>query len=96
MKAVEGISGAAALYTAFAVILVCFLGGITLFAFLGLFLDVLFCGAFIAIAILTRGAAKKCSGSRSPLGNNRIRDCRFETAVFAVAIVGAYDVNPVK
>jgi hypothetical protein len=89
MKAVEGMSGAAVLYTAFAVILVCFLGGITVFAFLGLLLDLLFCGAFIAIAVLTRAGAKKCSGARSPLFNNRLRDCRFQRAVFAIAIAGA-------
>lgn len=89
MRAVEGISGAAALYTLIAVILVCFLGGITFFAFLGLLLDILFCGAFVAIAVLARGGARKCNGARSPLGNNRIRDCRFERGAFAVAVVGA-------
>lgn len=89
MKAVEGMSGGAVIYTAFAVILVCFLGGITVFAMLGLVLDLLFCGAFIAIAVLARGGAKTCSGARSPLSNNRLRDCRFQKAVFAIAIAGA-------
>lgn len=89
MKAVEGMSGAAALYAVIALLLVCFLGGITFFAFLGLLLDVLFIGAFIAIAVLARGGAKKCNGARSPLGNNRVRDCRFERGAFAVAVVAA-------
>ncbi|KAL8922367.1 MAG: hypothetical protein Q9208_005220 [Pyrenodesmia sp. 3 TL-2023] len=43
MKAVEGISGGAVIYTAFAVILTFFLGGKAFFAFLGLLLDILFC-----------------------------------------------------
>lgn len=89
MKAVEGISGAAVIYTAFAVLLVCFLGGITAFAIFGLLLDLLFCGAFVAIAVLTRAGAKTCTAARSPLSNNRLRDCRFQKAVFAVAIAGA-------
>lgn len=89
MKAVEGMSGAAVIYTAFAVLLVCFLGGITIFTFFGVLLDVLFCIAFVAIAILARGGAKTCTGGRSPLFNNRIRDCRFQKIAFAVAIAGA-------
>jgi len=35
-RAVEGISGSGALYTIFALVLTCFLGGITFFAFLGI------------------------------------------------------------
>ncbi|KAL8719560.1 MAG: hypothetical protein Q9225_003434 [Loekoesia sp. 1 TL-2023] len=73
MKAVEGMAGGAVIYTGFAVILTCFLGGFTFFAFLAVLLDVLFVGAFVAIAILTRGGARSCS----------------ETAVFAVAIAMA-------
>lgn len=89
MKAVEGISGAAVIYTGFAVLLVCFLGGITFFTIFGLLLDLLFLGGFVAIAVLARGGAKTCTGARSPLFNNRIRDCRFQKAVFAIAIAGA-------
>ncbi|KAL8940617.1 MAG: hypothetical protein Q9216_002730 [Gyalolechia sp. 2 TL-2023] len=54
MKAVEGMAGGAVIYTGFAVILTCFLGGFTFFAFLAVLLDILFVGAFVAIAILTR------------------------------------------
>lgn len=68
-RAVEGLSGAAVLYTIFATILTCCLAGITFFSFLGLFLDVLFVGAFIALAILTRDGTETCTGNVStPLG----------------------------
>jgi len=72
-KAVEGISGAAVLYLIFAVLLTCFLGGKTFFAFLAIVLDILFCGAFIAIAVLTRDGARSCSGNNvhTPLGNGQ-------------------------
>ncbi|KAF2262380.1 hypothetical protein CC78DRAFT_554597 [Lojkania enalia] len=69
-KAVEGISGAAVIYTIFAVLLTCFLGGKTFFAFLAIVLDVLFCGGFVAMAVLTRDGAHSCSGNvDTPLGN---------------------------
>lgn len=69
-KAVEGISGAAVLYLIFAVILTCFLGGKRIFAFIAIVLDVLFCGAFIALAILLRHGASSCSGNvNTPLGS---------------------------
>ena len=71
VKAVEGMAGAAVLYTIFAVLLTCCLGGKTFFAFLGIVLDILFCGAFIAISVLTRDGAHSCSGNnvKTPLGN---------------------------
>lgn len=69
-KAVEGLSGAAVLYLIFAVVLTCCLGGISFFAFLALVLDVLFAGAMIAIAVLTRDGASSCTGNvQTPLGN---------------------------
>jgi hypothetical protein len=69
-KAVEGLSGAAVLYTIFAVLLTCFLGGKMFFAFLGIVFDIIFTGAFIAIAVLTRDGAHSCSGRvETPLGN---------------------------
>ncbi|KAL8737254.1 MAG: hypothetical protein Q9181_001873 [Wetmoreana brouardii] len=91
MKAVEGMSGGAVIYTGFAVVLTCFLGGFTFFAFLAVLLDILFCGAFVAIAILTRGGARSCSGSNPPsvLGPGNRTSCRLETAEFAVSIVMA-------
>lgn len=71
-KAIEGLSGVAVLYTIFAVVLTCCLGGVTFFAFVGLVLDVLFIGAMIAIAIMTRHGANSCNGFvRTPLGNGQ-------------------------
>jgi hypothetical protein len=62
-KAVEGMSGAAVLYLIFAVLL-------TFFAFIAIVLNLLFCGAFVAIAVLTRDGAHSCKGNVStPLGN---------------------------
>lgn len=89
-KAVEGMAGGAVIYTSFAVILTCFLGGITFFAFLGLLLDILFCGAFVAIAILTKAGAKSCgSVNDSPIGLDHHVSCQLQRAVFAVAIAAA-------
>lgn len=102
-KAVEGLSGAACLYLIFAVLLTCFLGGISFFAFIAILLDVLFCGAFIAIAVMARDGADTCSHNsfvRTPIGNGLGRTdipdasdlsfaCRLNTAAFAVAIIGA-------
>lgn len=72
IQAVAGISGAAVLYTIFAVLLTCCLGGKTFFAFLAIVLDVLFTGGFIALAVLTRDGADSCSGRVStPLGDGQ-------------------------
>jgi len=69
-KAVEGMSGVGVVYTIFAVILTCCLGGITFFAFLAILLDVLLCAAFIAIAVMTRHGVGSCSGNvNTPLGS---------------------------
>ncbi|KAK7189223.1 hypothetical protein DPSP01_005387 [Paraphaeosphaeria sporulosa] len=74
-KAVEGMSGAAVLYTIFAVLLTCFLGGKSFFALIAILLDLAFCGAFIAIAVLTRDGAHSCSGFvRTPLGDGQSND----------------------
>lgn len=68
-KAVEGISGAAVLYTIAAVVLTCCLGGISFFAFTAIILDILFVGGMIAIAVMTRHGAGSCSGIvNTPLG----------------------------
>lgn len=101
IRAVEGIAGAAVIYTFLAVILTFFLGGVMFFAFLGILLDLAFCGAFIAVAVLARDGAHSCSGSVStPLGdgmasalgaggNHLNRICKLEKAIFAVAIANA-------
>lgn len=89
MKAVEGMAGAAVIYTAFATLLTCFLGGKRLAAILAILLDTLFCAAMVAIAVLARGG-RRTSGRYSPLGNNRVRDAKMQTAVFAVSIIAAF------
>jgi hypothetical protein len=69
-QAVEGMSGAVVLYTIFAVLLTCCLGGKKIFALLAMLFDVLCAGAMIAIAILTRDGASSCMGDvETPLGN---------------------------
>ncbi|GAM83473.1 hypothetical protein ANO11243_014610 [Dothideomycetidae sp. 11243] len=74
-KAVEGISGVAVVYTIFAVLLTCCLGGVSFFGFIAVILNVLFCGGFIAIAILTRQGAHKCAGTvNTPLGSGNVHD----------------------
>jgi hypothetical protein len=69
-KAVEGMSGIGVVYTIFAIILTCCLGGIAFFAFLGIVLDLLLVAAFVAIAVLCRDGTS-CSGDyvKTPLGN---------------------------
>lgn len=69
-QAVEGLSGAVVLYAIFAVLLTCCLGGKKIFALLGIVLDLLCCGAMVAIAVLTRDGASSCSGNvQTPLGD---------------------------
>jgi len=69
-KAVEGISGAAVLYTIAGVIFTLCLGGKAFFGFIAIVLDILFAGAFIAVAIMTRKGAGSCKGEVStPIGD---------------------------
>lgn len=74
-RAVQGISAAAILYLIFAVILTCFLAHRRLFSILGLLLDLLFLGGFIAIAVLTRHGADNCDRGyvETPIGNGDAR-----------------------
>lgn len=67
-KAIEGLSGVAVIYTIFAVVLTCFLGGVRFFAFLAIVLNVAFCGAFIALAVLTRDGSTCGANPTTPLG----------------------------
>jgi hypothetical protein len=70
IRAVEGISGAGVLYTIFAILLVCCLGGIAFFSLLGMLLDLAFCGAFIYVAYATRGGDGSCRGNvNTPFGS---------------------------
>ncbi|RDW89179.1 hypothetical protein BP6252_01211 [Coleophoma cylindrospora] len=70
IRAVEGISGAAVLYTVIGWLLVCCLAGFALTSGLAILLDVAFAGAFIYIAWATRGGAGTCSGTvDTPFGS---------------------------
>ncbi|KAF4970094.1 hypothetical protein FSARC_2795 [Fusarium sarcochroum] len=62
IRAVEGISGVAVLYTAAALVLLCCLAGRTLSSFLAIILDIAFIGAFIYVAIANKGGASSCTG----------------------------------
>jgi len=69
-QAVEGMSGVIVLYTIFAVVFTCCLGGKAFFALLALIMNVLCMGAMIAIAVLTRDGASSCTGDvQTPLGD---------------------------
>ena len=101
-KAVEGMSGAAVLYTAFGVLFTLFLGGVAFFGFIAVILDILFAGCFAAIAYYTHHGANKCKGLvNTPLGsgpNNASAPgafdygyaCSLNTACFAMAILGLF------
>ena len=69
-QAVTGLAGGTVLYTIFAVVFTCFLGGKSFFALLALIFDVLCCGAMVAVAVLTRDGASSCTGNvETPLGD---------------------------
>lgn len=101
-KAVEGMSGAGVLYTIFGVILTLCLGGIAVFGYLAVVLDILFAGCFAAIAYYARHGANSCSGIvNTPLGRAPSNQeapgagdygyvCSLNTAVFAVSIVNIF------
>ncbi|MCJ1386392.1 hypothetical protein MMC17_009518 [Xylographa soralifera] len=98
MRAVEGISGAGVLYTLFGVVLTFFLGGVTIFALLGILLDLAFCGAFAYVAYATRGGIH-CGGDTNEAffgnGNTGIGNssatprviCDLEKTCFILAII---------
>ncbi|GKU01734.1 hypothetical protein FLAG1_03842 [Fusarium langsethiae] len=62
IRAVEGISGVAVLYTAAALLLLCCLAGRTLSSLLAIVLDIAFVGAFIYVAVANKGGASSCTG----------------------------------
>jgi hypothetical protein len=70
IKAVEGLSGAAILYTLLALLLVFCIGGIVIFSALGMFFDLAFLGSFIYLTYATRNGRSSCSGNvNTPLGS---------------------------
>lgn len=70
VRAVTGMSGAAIVYLAFAVVLTLCLAGVAFLGFIAIVLDIAFAGCFVAIAYFSRGGAGSCTGEvRTPLGN---------------------------
>lgn len=101
-KAVEGMSGAAVLYTIFGILFTLCLGGVTFFAAIAVFLDILFAGCFAAIAYYSRHGANSCRGIvNTPLGTGLSSQdapgagtwgyvCSLNTACFAVSILAIF------
>lgn len=68
IRAVEGISGVAVVYTILGLLLVCCLGGIAMLSWIAMLLDFAFAGAFAYVAYATRGG-RSCTGIvDTPLG----------------------------
>ncbi|MCJ1314050.1 hypothetical protein MMC25_007730 [Agyrium rufum] len=73
IEAVEGISAGGVAYGIAAILLTCCLGGFSFFAFIGIVVDLLFVGGFVAIAVLNRDGSKSCSGQvTTPIGTGVI------------------------
>jgi len=101
-KAVEGMSGAAVLYTIFGVLFTLCFGGIAFLGYIAIFLDICFIGCFAAIAYYTRDGANNCSGFvNTPIGSGFSSEaapgagdwgyvCSLNTACFAVAILALF------
>ncbi|EPE02968.1 hypothetical protein F503_08845 [Ophiostoma piceae UAMH 11346] len=72
VRAVEGLSGSAALYSLVGVVLLWCLAGHTMASAVALFLDVCFVVCFIYIAAANRAGAGSCSGDaiRTPFGTS--------------------------
>ncbi|KAK4127799.1 hypothetical protein N657DRAFT_678355 [Parathielavia appendiculata] len=62
VRAVGGISGAAVVYTIFALLMLCCAPGRSFPSFVMMMLDVAFVGAFIYVAAANRGGASSCNG----------------------------------
>ena len=62
IRAVEGISGVAVLYTIAALLLLCCLAGYAFTSFVAIVLDVAFIGAFIYVAVANKHGASSCQG----------------------------------
>ncbi|KAF7532254.1 hypothetical protein G7Z17_g13659 [Cylindrodendrum hubeiense] len=72
VRAVEGISGVAVLYTLSGLLLLCCLAGRTLSSFFAVILDVAFIGAFIYVAVANREGSSDCTGTlKTPFGTGK-------------------------
>ncbi|KAH7008141.1 hypothetical protein EDB80DRAFT_892605 [Ilyonectria destructans] len=72
VKAVEGISGIAVIYTLSGLLLLCCLAGRTLSSFFAVILDVAFIGAFIFVAVANKDGSSGCTGTLdTPFGTGK-------------------------
>ena len=62
VRAVEGISGAAVLYTLVGLLLLCCVAGFAVTSLIAIILDVCFIGAFIYVAVANKNGAGSCNG----------------------------------
>lgn len=75
IRAVEGISGIAVLYTLAGLLLLCCLAGRTFSSFIAIIFDVAFIGAFIYVAVANRGGASSCDNYvDTPFGSGKAGD----------------------
>ncbi|KAF4978118.1 hypothetical protein FZEAL_5450 [Fusarium zealandicum] len=75
IRAVEGISGIAVLYTLSGLLLLCCLAGRTFSSLVAIVLDVAFIAAFIYVAVANKGGASDCSGILdTPFGSGKAAD----------------------
>ena len=89
-NAITGMAGAALIYLIFAVLMTAFLGGIAFLASIAILLNLLFCGAMVAIAVLTRDGSRRCNSRvPTPLGTGNGMACRLNKTVFIVSIIAA-------
>ncbi|KAK2590971.1 hypothetical protein QQS21_011330 [Conoideocrella luteorostrata] len=62
IRAVEGISGAAVLYTLVGLLFLCCVAGLAFTSFIAIVLDFCFIGCFIYVAVVNKHGAGSCSG----------------------------------
>lgn len=75
VRAVEGISGAAVLYTILGLALLCCLAGHPFTSFIAIILDLCFIGAFIYVAVANKNGASSCKGRvNTPFGSGNAGD----------------------
>ncbi|CAM1508384.1 Fc.00g052320.m01.CDS01 [Cosmosporella sp. VM-42] len=79
VRAVEGISGVAVLYTLCGLLLLCCVAGMTFTSFLAVLFDVAFIAAFIYVAVANKGGASSCDGYLdTPFGKGKAGDTADE------------------
>ncbi|KPM35198.1 hypothetical protein AK830_g11385 [Neonectria ditissima] len=75
IRAVEGVSGIAVLYTISGLLLLCFLASRTATSFIAVLLDFAFIGAFIFVAVANKDGSSDCTGTLdTPFGRGKAGD----------------------